>query len=109
MNESFNAVLWSRTPKINFVGLKTLKCRTLDATITFSERNNNSRNKVLNLLGISPGSNCRKILPEIDEERVKKADKACQLLSKIARQKDRMKKNRLKHKKAEEPEYDGRM
>lgn len=65
--------------------------------MTFNE-GNNSRNKVLNHLSINYGNNCRTILREIVEKRVRKADKACHLLSKIVSQTARIK-NRLRVKK----------
>lgn len=110
VNESFNAVLWSRIPKSNFVGQKTLKFGTLDAVITFNE-GNKGRIKVLKKLGVKLGMNCLKILHGIDCDRVSKAERANQTLHKQARRKSRMVKKRLvdKEKKKEDPEYSAGM
>lgn len=94
VNESLNSVLWSRVPKNNFVGLKTLQFGALDAVITYNE-GNKGRIKVLRNLGVRIGNNCLKTLYCIDRERVVKADKAAQIGTKEARKRSRMIKKKL--------------
>lgn len=76
INESFNSVVWTRVPKVNFVGIQTLNLGTYDAVICYNE-GNKGRLKVLEDLGVKVGTNCRRIFSDIDRERVIKADNAC--------------------------------
>lgn len=100
VNESFNAVLWSRIPKVNFVGISTLKCCTYDAIVTFND-GNRGRIKVLHDLGLKVGSNCTKTLLAIDSVRVDKADYAALPKSKENRKRSRMVRKKLLDKEKE--------
>lgn len=105
VNESYNSVLWSRIPKINFVGISTLQFGTFDSIITYNE-GNRGRIKVIKSFGLQPGPNCINILTEIDTTRVRKAQRSSQEVVKRKRQQSRMLKKRKRDiEKQEEPEY----
>lgn len=105
VNESFNAVLWTRIPKKNFVGIQTLKYGTYDAVVTFSE-GSKGRLQVLEDIGVKIGKNCVNALEDIDRDRVTKGQIACAEESKMARKRARMiKKNLLDAEKEDEQDY----
>lgn len=104
VNESFNAVLWSRLPKVNFVGISTLKFGTYDAIVSFND-GNRGRIKVLHDLGLKVGSNCMKTLLAIDSVQVDKADYAALPKSKENRKRSRMVRKKLLDKEKEKGDY----
>lgn len=85
VNESFNNIIWSRIPKNNFVGRKTLELGVYDSIITFND-GNIGRIKLLKELGFTDyGVNTINALKSADEERVRKADRAAMDATKEAR------------------------
>lgn len=109
VNESFNSVIWSRMPKINFVGMSTLKFGTYDAIITFNS-GNRGRIEVLNLLGVQIGNNCVNTFRNIDSTRVQKADYAALPEAKQRRKRSRMiRKTLLDKEKEQDNDYDAGM
>lgn len=109
VNESYNAVLWSRIPKTNFVGRSTLQFGTYDSIITYNE-GNKGRLKVIKHLGLQPGKNCLKILTSVDKDRVRKAEIACLEEVKQKRKRARfLKKKKRDEEKRNEPEYEAGM
>lgn len=109
VNESFNGVLWSRIPKINFVGVHTLKFGTLDAVVTFNE-GNKGRLQVLEDIGIKVGKNCAKTFRAVDINRIQKSEIAAKEETKHARKRTRMiRKKLLDEENEKEPDYESGM
>lgn len=93
-------MLWSRIPKLNFVGVHTLQFGAYDAVITFNE-GNQARLNVLSEIGVRVGNNCVNILRYVDGDRIQKADKAITEETKQARKRSRMTKKNLLDKEKE--------
>lgn len=109
VNESFNGVLWSRIPKVNFVGLQTLKFGVFDAVVTFNE-GNKGRLKVLEGMGLQIGSNCAQTFRAIDLIRIHKSEIATKEETKRARKRSRMiRKKLLDEEKEKGPDYEAGM
>lgn len=87
-NESFNNVIWSRVPKNVFVGLRTLKLGVYDSVITFNN-GNIGRIKVLEKLGLQPGSNTIETMKYMDSVRLRKAESSFLFATKEARKRKR--------------------
>lgn len=75
--ESLNNVIWSRVPKTTFVRKTTLQLGTYEAISHFNE-GCIVKCRVLNKLGITPGSNCIEWCKRTDQNRIQKAEKAVQ-------------------------------
>lgn len=69
-----NGVIWSRLPKIVFVGMKTLKLGVADAVSSFKD-GAISKCHTLEALGLKPGKYCVKAMSRIDNERIRRAEK----------------------------------
>lgn len=93
-NESLNNVIWSRLPKINFVGLNTLCLGVYDAVASFNE-GNIAKCQVLKSLGMEPGLNCVSAMKDLDKARIRKGDRESAEIQKKARQSKRLMKRRL--------------
>lgn len=114
-NESLNNVIWSVIPKRTFVELKTLRLGVYDAVMKYNE-GHFSKTLVMEELGLDPGNYCIKALKSLDEERIRKAEKAVERirkaekavsdLDKKVRQKRSLAKKKLEDQfeKAEDPE-----
>lgn len=90
-NESFNNIVWSRLPKNNFIGKKTLVLGVYDAVISFNE-GNIGRLRVLEELGIEDlGKHTIAALHLFDATRIKQADRAAEEMTKEARIRKRRK------------------
>ncbi|KAG8255287.1 hypothetical protein J6590_108642 [Homalodisca vitripennis] len=74
-NESLNNVIWTRIPKNNFVGIKTLKVGVLDAIIACNCGALGKVQVIQKLCG-NAGENCVVGLKQIDQNRVLNANKA---------------------------------
>ncbi|XP_054279210.1 uncharacterized protein LOC128997596 [Macrosteles quadrilineatus] len=89
VNESFNNVVWCRVPKNNFVGKQTLQLGVQDAVISFND-GNVGRLRVLEEIGVQNlGKNTISVLQKFDADRIRKADRAAELMTKEARIKRR--------------------
>lgn len=93
-NESVNNIIWSRLPKINFVALNTLELGVFDAVAYFNE-GNIAKCFVLRKLGIAPGTNCCKILKDLDMVRIAKSDREAQEIQKKIRHSKEIAKRKL--------------
>lgn len=104
-NESFNHVVWTKVPKQVFVRLVTLKIGIFDAVLTFND-GHSSRLALYKKLGLSLCSTSVNSLRQMDNLRVKKAEKAAEQMTKqarIARRKRRIMEEEEKN--ADDPEY----
>lgn len=89
VNESFNNVVWTRVPKGTFVGKKTLEIGVWDSVLTFND-GNKGRLRTLQQLGVRDlGKFTVRALLRLDLERLRKAEKAAEDMSKDARVKKR--------------------
>lgn len=93
VNESFNNVIWTRCPKMVFVGLNVLKIGVYDAVLLYNDENI-GKLKVLEELGFIPGYNSTKQLTEIDDKRIKKAEASITTFALQSRKKKRNRKRK---------------
>lgn len=85
VNEAFNNVVWTRIPKNIFVGRQTLELGVYEAVSTFND-GNITRLQVLKELGFNDcGKNTYEAMKKLDEERLRKAEKAVLDATKEAR------------------------
>lgn len=85
-NESLNNVIWSVIPKRTFVGLNTLRLGVYDAVLKYND-GHFPKTLVMEEIGLDPGHYFLKILKSLDQERIRKAEKAFFYLNKKLRQK----------------------
>lgn len=83
-NESLNSKIWKICPKTGFAGRRIVEIAVYDATMTFND-GMQARMKVLQRLGIIPGSYCHASVNELDENRVRSANKRALESTKEAR------------------------
>lgn len=93
-SESLNNVIWSRVPKTTFVMKETLKLGAYEAIACFN-KGNIVKCEVLHKLGITPGVKCVEAMRDLDESRIKRAEKAISEVEKKCRQKLTAAKRRL--------------
>lgn len=104
-NESLNSVIWSRVPKSTFVMKTTLELGVYEAIATFN-KGYIVRCLILEKLGVSPGNNLVRMMKQLDEVRIYKAEKAIDELEKKFRKKSSLAKARLEdvYQQQEDPE-----
>lgn len=100
-NESFNSCIWQRVPKTVFVGAKTIHIGVYDAIICFND-GCYKRIHVMKAMDIEPGENMKIALRALDLNRVAKADRALEEMSKEARVKRRGLKRKQEDKEAKQ-------
>lgn len=105
VNESLNNMIWLRCPKISFCGSRVLSIAVCDAVLCFNE-GNSGRIKVLKKMGLEPGVYTVKILQELDEKRIAKAELDISQLEKESRIQKRSRK-RKQEDRDEEYSYGG--
>lgn len=93
-NESVNSVIWSRLPKVGFVGIKTLHLGVYDAVASFN-CGNTTKCEVFRKLGINIEKNTILAMKELDKERLRDSIRRSSEMKKMARQKKRQTKRRL--------------
>lgn len=105
LSESLNNMIWARLPKRTFVMMTTLELGVYDAIAVFN-KGNIVRCEVLAKLGIVPGENCVKALQDIDNLRIKKANRAIEEIAKKCRRQTTLARKKIEddHEAAEDPD-----
>lgn len=105
-NESFNNSVWSKIPKNVFVRLNTLKLGVLDALLSFND-GFASKLAIYNKLDLPISEQSVKALRNLDILRIKKSEKAAELMTKEARTARKKRKLAIEaqENQSSEPEY----
>lgn len=87
-NESFNALIWERVPKSNYVGYTQLEIGVYDAVAVFNDGRSATLD-ILQAMGLQPGVHCVKACKYINNQRIKnsvmKSSGKCKVRRKIIR------------------------